>query len=369
LGAQTKNTVCFACGSTAYLSPIHADLSDPDDLLDFEKDVRYFLKKKPAIIACDLHPEYQSTKYASKLQAPSSKLRVIQHHHAHIASCMCENGLKNERVIGVAFDGTGLGSDNTLWGAEFLVCDYKDFKRSAHLVNIPLLGGEAAIREPWRVAAAWLYKAFGEKFLRLNIGFTRDIHKKKWAVLKKMYDAGLNSPPASSMGRFWDAAASIILEDHEVWAEAALAIKLEKIAGSTAVAGRPYHFNILKQESGYIIDPLPLFREMVEDIKKREPRGKIAYRFHLGAAQMLRKVCLIFRQQHKINRVALSGGVFQNNLLLRLSSALLYKEGFQVFTHKKLSCNDSGVSLGQAVIAGSAPGHIGLAGVPLWARS
>ena len=359
LGAQAKNTLCFAEGDTAYISRLHQDLSSPKDLSDFENDVEQFLKKKPAYIACDLHPDYASTKYARQLRdthdarrTTNDGIRTIQHHHAHIASCMADNGLKNQRVIGVAFDGTGLGSDNTLWGAEFLICDYKKFQRSAHLKIIPLLGGEAAVREPWRMAAAWLYAAYPREFARLGIGFIRGMDKSKWGVLRKMYTSGFNSLPASSMGRLFDAAASIILEDHHAHSEAALAIKLEIAARAAAPKQKFYHFKIIKKNGGYIIDPVGVFKEIVADIKNHRPKEAMAYSFHLGIAVMLKNTCLVLRRKHKISRVALSGGVFQNSLLLRLGSALLYKEGFEVLTHKKLSCNDSGVSLGQAVIAG-----------------
>ncbi len=350
LGSQTKNTICFAKDNLAYLSPVHQNLTDPKDFSRFEKDAEYFLKKHPKIIVYDLHPEYQSTKYALGLCAIRYTLYAIQHHHAHIASCMLENGLKNQKVIGVAFDGTGLGLDNRLWGAEFLACDYKNFKRKAHLREIPLLGGERAILEPWRLAAIWLYLAYKEKFLSLDIGFVRGIDKKKWQVLKKMYLSGFNSPLASSAGRLFDAAASLILTKYKVGFEAGLALELERIAFCYRSQVAAYKFNIIK-EGNYILDPLPMFKGIVADLKSKEPRAKISYRFHLTVAQMIREACLILRKENNVDKIVLSGGVFQNNLLLRLSLDLLYEERFDVFTHKQLSCNDSGVSLGQVVIA------------------
>jgi hydrogenase maturation protein HypF len=341
-GPQTKNTICFAEGDLAYISSTHQNLSDPVDLSSFEKSVKYFLKKHPKIIAYDLHPEYQSTKYALSL-ADSYVLCPVQHHHAHIASCMAECGLKNQRVIGVAFDGTGLGSDNHLWGAEFLVCDYKDFRRRAHLKEVPLLGGEKAILEPARVAAAWLCNS--------GIDPVKIIDNKKWVVLKKMYLSGFNSPLASSMGRLFDAAGSLILGKGKVSFEAELAIELEKLALSSQSIARGYKFNVVQKNNSYILDPLPMFREIITALKANEKKKDIAYSFHLAAAQMIRKTCLILRGEEKINKVVLSGGVFQNNLLLKLALDLLYKEGFSVFTHKTLSCNDSCVSLGQAAVA------------------
>jgi len=340
LGGQTKNTACFAKGNTAYVSPTHADLSDPKDFSQFEKSVKYFLKGLPAIIAHDLHPEYQSTKYSQKLPHAASHNSQVQHHHAHIASCMAENLLKNQKVIGVAFDGTGLGSDNTLWGAEFLICDYKSFIRAAHLKEIALIGGEKAILEPWRLLAA------------LNLDRPKAIEKKQWQLVKNMQAKAFNAPLASSMGRLFDAAAALVLGKYRVGFEAESAIELEKTAFSFKAQATGYKFKILKNKNTCVIDPAPIFKEIIREIKIKESKTEIAYRFHLTVAEMIRKTCLILRKKYKVNKVVLSGGVFQNNLILRLSLDLLYKEGFKVFIHRKLSCNDSGISLGQAVIAG-----------------
>jgi hydrogenase maturation protein HypF len=353
LGSQTKNTICFAKGNFAYLNPVHADLSSPQDYLIFAKDVKYFLKQRPKIIACDLHPEYQATKYAHNLPSTTYRLQPIQHHHAHIASCMAENGLKNEKVIGVAFDGTGLGNDNHIWGAEFLVADYKNFQRKARLQEIPLLGAEKAILEPSRLAFAWLYRIYKDKFLSLKINFVKGIDKERWRVLKKMYLSGFNSPLASSMGRLFDAVGSLVLGKSKVRSEAQLAIEFEKIATRYSQSVSSYKFNIIKNKKPYIIDPQLMFKEIVSDLKTKEAKEKIALRFHLTVAQMIRKMCLVLRKETKINKVVLSGGVFQNSLLLSLALDLLYKEGFRVFTHKVLSPNDSSISLGQAAIAGS----------------
>jgi hydrogenase maturation protein HypF len=343
LGSQTKNTVCFMQGEFAYLSPLHQDLSSPKDFFSFERDAKYFLKKKPKIIACDLHPEYQSTKYGQNLRLtlPDGRqatydLRLIQHHHAHIAACMAENGIKNQKVIGVAFDGTGLGIDNKLWGAEFLICDYKNFQRAAHLKAIPLLGGERAILEPWRLAAAWT-------------GQAKD--KKIWQVLKKMHAANLNSPLASSMGRLFDAVASLVLEKEKANFEAALAIELEKLALSFKLPTLSYKFRINKNNNTYVLDPLPMFRQIIADLKTKKPKAGIAYRFHLTVANMIKKTCILLRKNNKINRIVLSGGVFQNKILLSLSLGLLAKDKFEVFTHKFLPSSDANLALGQAVIA------------------
>lgn len=351
-GSQTKNTLCLAKGRYAYLSPVHPDLSILADFLKFEKDSKIFLKKKPKIIAIDLHPDYQSSLYAQDLlRTTNYKLRTVQHHHAHIASCMIEHGLANQKVIGVSFDGTGLGPENQLWGGEFLVCDYRDFKRKAHLKEIPLLGGEKAIQEPWRLAAAWLYQAYKDRFLNLEIDFVKGLNKNHWKLLKQMYVSGVHAPLTSSAGRLFDAAASLILNKYKAHFEAELAIELEKLAATYSLQAAAYPFDLRKFKNEYILDPLPMFRQIVLDLKRREPKEKMAYRFHLSVAQMIRSACLSLRRDYPLNKVALSGGVFQNRLLLEMSSDLLRGEGFKIFTHRQLPSSDTCISLGQVAIA------------------
>ncbi|MCM8780618.1 MAG: hypothetical protein NC908_01665 [Candidatus Omnitrophica bacterium] len=358
LGAHTKNTLCFVQNNLAHITQIHQNLNDPGDFLRFQKAVKGFLKRSPKIVAYDLHPEYQSTKYIRQLSAKSFDLSAVQHHHAHIASCMAENGLKNQKVIGVAFDGTGLGLDNTLWGAEFLICDYKNFIRIGHLREIPLLGAEKAILEPWRIAALWLYLIYRENLLNLKLNFVKHIAKDKWQILKKMYLSNFNAPLASSMGRLFDAVASIVLLKFKARFEGDLAMELERMAFSSSgqqlisskVKG--YRFKIIRENDTYIIEPLPVFKEIVLNLKAKDPKEEIAYRFHFTVAQMIDKMCLSLRREFKIDKVALSGGVFQNRLLANLSSGLLLKDGFKIFTHKRLPCNDASLSLGQAIIGG-----------------
>ncbi|MGD0336421.1 MAG: hypothetical protein ABSB18_04900 [Candidatus Omnitrophota bacterium] len=351
MGSHTKNTLCFLKGEFAYISPVHPALDEPESFLSFEKEAKAFLRQGPKLIAYDLHPDYQSTKYALGLPPATYRLLPVQHHHAHIASCMAENRLRNQKVIGVAFDGTGLGEDGAIWGAEFLLCDYQNCTRVAHLKEIPLLGGERAILEPWRLACLWLYRIYKDDFLSFNIDFIKKIPAKNWGILKNLYLSGFNFPLASSMGRFFDAAASIILAQKEARFEAELAIKLQKSAVSWHRNEKPYNFKIVSSKGSYIIDPSFVFRQVVRDLEKRKDREKIAYKFHLTAAEMVLKVCLILREKYGINKVALSGGVFQNNLLLTKTLNLLGDKGFSVFTHKSLSSGDSSLSLGQAVVA------------------
>ena len=342
-GAQAKNTVCFASGNFAYLSRMHNNLNDPNDFSMFKKTVKYFLKENPRILAVDLHPEYQSVKYALSVSNDTHNVAHVQHHHAHIVSCMVENGLKSQKVIGVAFDGTGLGLDNRIWGAEFLICDYKNLIRAAHLKEVPLIGGEKAILEPWRLAAVWLDRA--------GLQFEPAVDKNKWLILKDICSKNINSPQASSMGRLFDAAASVILAKRFAHFEAELALELERIAKAEGEVSA-YNFSINKIGSGFIIDPVNIFKGIIRDLKRKEKQEKIAFNFHLTVASIIEGTCLKIRKDTGLRKVVLSGGVFQNKLLLRLALDLLYKEDFEVYTHKILSANDSGISLGQAVIAG-----------------
>ena len=270
---------------------------------------------------------------------------------------MAENGIAKRKVIGVAFDGTGLGLDNTLWGAEFLICDYHKFERRGHLREVPLIGAEKAIHEPWRLAAVWLFLAYGDKFPSLDIPFLRKLNIKKWGMIRTMYEKEFNSPKASSMGRLFDAVASLISGRYQVASEGELALWLEKqairVTGKKGVwqrGVRCYPFGLGRREGKYQIDPIPLFRALAGDLRSGRDKGEAAFIFHLTVAEMVKQVCLRLRRENAIKTVALSGGVWQNNLLLRLTLDLLYKEHFQVIFHKKLSCNDSGISLGQAVI-------------------
>ncbi len=351
VGANAKNAICFLEGDQARISPALKGLDDPKEYAVFTRTANRFLKEKPQIAACDMHPDYPSTRYVDLHRTSFGRRIDVQHHHAHIASCMAENGLGNERVIGVAFDGTGLGSDGTFWGAEILVCDYKKFKRFAHLDEVPLAGGERAIMEPWRAACFWLSSAFGERFLKLGIPFTQRVDEKKWRLVKQMFSMRVNTPLASSMGRLFDAVACVVLAKEKAHFEAELAIKLEAVAGRCAPGKTAYHFGVTQRDGRYVYDPRPLFRGIVSDIKKGVPRQEIACRFHGAAAWMVIDACCRARRRTSLKRVALSGGVFQNTILLHTCLDLLYKEGFKVLRHQKLSCSDAGISLGQAAVA------------------
>jgi len=319
--------------------------------MEFEKYVKFFMRKEPRLIAYDLHPGYESTKYALGLKGPKFKLVPVQHHHAHILSCMAENGLRNRKVIGIALDGTGLGADNRIWGAEFMTCNYEGFTRVGHLMEIPLLGMDWAIRQPWRVAAAWLDMLFDAKFFAQAVKFIRGFEYKKWSVLKLLKARDTGFVYSSSMGRLFDAVGCLVFGKKDAAYEAELAIALENAACKYNGRARPYSFSIFNKKDGFIISPRPLFKALVEDLKKGEAKEKMSLRFHLAVADMIKRLCLLIKNKTGIKEVVLSGGVFQNKLLLEKSLKLLEGSGFRVYTQKEIPCTDAGVSLGQMAAA------------------
>lgn len=362
-GAHLKNTFCIARGNQFIISQHIGDMENFETFQAFENSMEHFkklFKITPTVVACDLHPEYLTTKYAEKLSALSPQISTvgIQHHHAHIASCMADNDLENRKVIGVAFDGTGYGSDGTIWGAEFLVSDYTEFERAAHLKYIRLPGGDAAIREPWRIAVSLLYEVYGEDFVELELDFTKHLNKEKWLVLKGMLDKGINCPPASSMGRLFDGISALIGLKKEITYEGEAAIELEMAieqVQSSESRVQSYEYGIEKTGDTYIIDFIPIVRGVVEDLQTALPVAVISEKFHNTIAEMTVETCVKIRSDahNELNEVALSGGVFQNMFLLDKTYKNLIKDGFKVYIHRRVPPNDGGISLGQAVIASS----------------
>jgi len=348
LGGHLKSSVCLGKGKSAEMLEFPGNLDEIETIKSFETEVKRLVKlENPRIIACDLHPEYLSTKLAESYKL-SRKLIKVQHHHAHIASCMADNGVK-EKVIGVAFDGTGLGTDGNIWGGEFLIAGYKDFKRAAHFEYIQMPGGETAIRQPWRMACSYLYKIFGNDFFKLDIDFVKKIDKNKWKVLRQMIDSKVNCPMTSSAGRLFDAVSALCGIRSEVEYEAQAAIELEKkIKGHETGA---YGYRIIKKDKQYVVIFDIMFKEIIKDLKAKVDIGTIAQKFHNTIAAVSVDVCKRISRAVKIDAVCLSGGVFQNKYLLGKTVELLRRENFKVYTHKKVPTNDLGISLGQVVIA------------------
>lgn len=348
-GAQMKNTFALADNDHIILSQHMGDLENSTALAAFEEGIRHFQKLVsiyPDLIAHDLHPGYLSTRYA--LSRRDAMPIGVQHHHAHIVSCMAENGLRG-MVIGVAFDGTGYGDDGKLWGGEFLLASPHGYRRKAHFRYMPLPGGEQAVRQPWRMAAAYLSVIYGECFLELNIPFVKSIDHKKWPVLKKMIDLNINCPETCSVGRLFDTVAALTGLRMSTSYEGQAAVELESIADENCGTGYDY---TVKENSGCLeIDPAPVIAGVVGDLLTGYRLPEISARFHNTLADAVTSVCARIREASGTNEAVLSGGVFQNLLLLDRAQRRLKEAGFKVYIHRRVPANDGGIALGQAVIA------------------
>jgi hydrogenase maturation protein HypF len=346
-GAELKNTFCLTRGAYAFVSHHIGDLENLETLRSFEQGIEHFKRLfhlQPDVVAHDLHPEYLSTKYALSLDDSLTKVGV-QHHHAHVASCMADNLLEGE-VIGVAMDGLGFGTDGRMWGGEFFVADFVEAERVAHLDYVPMPGGAKAIREPWRMAAVYLHRALGDDFLKLKIPFTENMDARAWATLRRMAMSGTNSPETSSMGRLFDALAGLLNLKHSVNYEGQAAIELEAIADQHCT--QSYEFEVM--EDGHLIRAEAVIRRAVEDLLEGASTQEVSAKFHLGVARLIAEIARRVRTERHYNRVLLSGGVFQNMFLLEATRRMLKRDGFEVFTHHRVPPNDGGISLGQAAI-------------------
>ena len=352
-GADMKGAFAIAKGDTVFLKDGFGDLGELDNFTRYEAAINSCTKRlgiKPKIIACDLHPGYFSTRFAENytLSAKRYTLCKIQHHEAHIVSAIVDNGIKGT-VIGAAFDGTGFGTDGNIWGGEFLAGSLKGFERAAHLKYIPMPGTEAAVREPWRMAASHLYRVFGDKFLKLEIDFVKKLDKKKWTVIKAMIDKKLNSPLTSSAGRLFDAVGSLIFAKGTVRAEAELPIALEK-AASILCTDR-YHFDIIKKKQPFEIDVSKTIKGVVGDLSRELGAPIISAKFHNTVAAIIADTSLVLSRNFKTKKIVLSGGVFQNGYLTKRVSSMLKERGLEVYTHSRFETNDSAIPMGQLAIA------------------
>jgi hydrogenase maturation protein HypF len=348
-GGELKNTLCLTKGRYAILSQHIGDLENLETMEFFRETLEHlkrFFRVAPVAVAHDLHPNYLSTRFA--LQESGLRPIAVQHHHAHIASCMADNGIDGP-VIGVALDGTGYGTDGKIWGGEFLVCDFLNFERRGHLRYIPLAGGDSAVRQPWRSALAYLRAAFGEGALSLPLPLFRDIPPKQVRVMDAMIARNIQSIETSSCGRLFDAVSSLLGIRHETTYEGQAAIELEMSATS---ASGVYPFAIDAGEP-FQIDLRPAIESIVHDFTGGAAPGEISARFHLTMAKVIVECCERLRVSHALSRVCLSGGTFQNIRLLGHAATSLRESGFEVFVHHRVPANDGGLALGQAVIASS----------------
>ncbi|MBP2320025.1 hydrogenase maturation protein HypF [Kibdelosporangium banguiense] len=337
-GAELKNTFCLLKEQHAFVSHHIGDLENYETLRSFTSGIEHFSRLfdiRPQVVAHDLHPEYLSTKYA--LELIGVDLIGVQHHHAHIVSCLADNGI-DTTVIGVAFDGLGYGTDGTIWGGEFLLADRTSFQRIGHLAPIPMPGGTAAIKQPWRMAAAYLDAAYSGNPPERLMGPDSQ-------QMISLARSGINSPLTSSAGRLFDAAAALVGVRDTVNYEGQAAIEFEQLADPGEQGA--YQAAILDG----VVSGVDIIRSVAEDLLADVPPAVIAGRFHNSVARIIAESCARARDEHDVSTVALSGGVFQNMLLRDRAVDLLTRKGFRVLTHSRVPTNDGGISLGQAVIA------------------
>ena len=347
-GGELKNTFALVRGRDAFLSQHLGDLTNERAYRAFVDAIAHWtrlLDVVPAIVAHDLHPAYRSTLYARALGGVERV--AVQHHHAHIASCLADNGV-DRRVIGVAWDGTGYGLDGHVWGGEFLVADLAKSERVGHFELVPLPGGDAAVREPWRMAGALLRAAYGDAMATLDLDFVRRLDSAAWRTLTRAIDHGLNAPLTSSAGRLFDGVASLLGVRDRITFEAQAAMELEALAGPP---DRTYPTRLDEASNAIVVRTTDVVRAVVDDLLRATPVAMIAARFHATLVDIIERVCRRVRERIGIAAVALSGGVFQNGRLLASAIDALETAGFEVYSHRQIPCNDGGLALGQAAVA------------------
>ena len=287
-----------------------------------------------------MHPDYLSTSFAVELDLPAIP---VQHHHAHIASVMAEHRL-DEKVIGVSFDGTGLGEDGNIWGSEFFVCDLSGFERITHLDYMPMPGGDRAAKEPWRMAFSLLYASYGRDMMKLDLPFLQSSGEADKELLLQAIEKGINCPLTSGAGRLFDAVAALLGICRVSVFHAEAPMRLENIAVMTTGECYPYALN-------ETIDIKPVIMGIAEDILGGKDPGRISGRFHNTVSEIIVNTVCRIRESHGIEKAVLSGGTFQNRLISRLTENALREKGFKVYIPGLLPANDGGIALGQLAVA------------------
>ncbi|MCX6243855.1 MAG: carbamoyltransferase HypF [Bacteroidetes bacterium] len=343
-GAELVNTFCIGKGSQAILSQHIGDLQNTETTSYYEETLGKFqrlFRMKPERVVSDLHPDYFTSRFAARQEGLEHF--KVQHHHAHIASCMAEHGL-DEHVIGVAMDGTGYGTDGNIWGAEFLYCDLADFERFSHFEYMPLPGGDRGIEEPWRMAVSYLFSVYGDEMKDLDLPFVKGLDKDKLSFILNMISSGTNSPLVSSAGRLFDAVAALLGLCGVATFPAEAPMRLESIVMEKVTEQYPF---ILQDDISFE----PMIRAIVEDLASEIDPGIIAAKFHNSVISVIFEVVKKMKVQYHCNKVVLSGGTFQNKYLLEGVERLLERTGFEVSSHRIIPANDGGIALGQIAIA------------------
>jgi hydrogenase maturation protein HypF len=343
VGPELKNTFCLGKGKQAILSQHIGDLKDYETYTFFERNIAQLQKMfriRPELVACDLHPQYLSSKYAADSGLP---VEQVQHHHAHIASAMAENKL-DEKVIGISWDGTGLGDDGNIWGSEFLTCDLTGYERHLHFDYVALPGGDLAIQEPWRIAVSYLYKFFERDFLDYGLPFLKNINPDQTDNLFKAIDNHINCPLSCGAGRLFDAVSVLTGLCIRPSFEAEAPMRLEDAASDHITASYPY---IMSE----VIDFSEMFYNIIQDLAQKTDPGIISARFHNTLTEIIVSGAERISRSTGIRKVVLSGGTFQNRYLLTRTENLLASRGLEVFCNCSVPCNDGGISLGQLAVA------------------
>jgi len=347
-GAELKSTFCLTRANYAILSQHLGDMENFETLEFFEEtlaNLKQMYRAEPRLIAHDLHPDYMTTRWAAR--QPLEQI-AVQHHHAHIASCMAEHHVR-DRVIGVAFDGSGYGTDGQIWGGEFLICDYSGFERAAHLRYVPLAGGDRAAGEPCRMAAIYLRDAMGESYRKVDLPIWSAAAPGHW----DLFDAVINRTRlmTSSCGRLFDAVSALAGLCQKNSYEGEAAMLLEAACRENDLGAGPIELPIETSGTPWVIDTRPLICEIARNRTAHHSSAWLSDIFHSSLAHMIRTVCTKLRDVTGITKVCLSGGTFQNRTLVERTRPLLDEAGFEMFTHSMIPPNDGGLSLGQAVIA------------------
>ncbi len=351
VGAELKGAICLTRGNEAFPSQHLGDqqhAATMDVLAATSRHLQQLLEITPTAVAHDLHPDFLSTRYAEGLGLPCIG---VQHHHAHLAACLAEHRVTGP-AIGVIFDGTGLGPDGTVWGGEFLIGDYRAFRRAGHFRCVPLPGGDAAIREPRRMALAYLFDTFGAAFSQQPLPPLADLSPDDLTLYQQILAKRINAPLTSSCGRLFDAVAALLGIRQTVSYEGQAAIELEALAETASSNPDPLPFALDRCDDCWELDFRPTIAALVTAIAKNVPVADLARAFHLTLARATLAVCDRLRQETGLHLVALSGGVFQNRLLTEELATTLETAGFTVLVHRLLPPNDGCIALGQAVVAG-----------------
>ena len=368
VGGHLKNTIAVSRGTSVFLSQHIGDLQNVEALESFKQatdHLQRILGVRPHVVAHDLHPDYLSTRYAQQLE--NVQLVPVQHHHAHVASCMAEHGLDGP-VIGVVLDGTGLGTDRHIWGGEVLLADYDGFQRAAHLREVPLPGNEQAVKQPWRMALSYLDTVYGDRLWNLPIPFVRELERPTAELLLRATRQGINSPLTSSCGRLFDAVAALIGLRQINSYEGQAAMELESTAAADSCGQDVMHSmrnrtqpNVAtpEREAGFpqishqslLLDQLPLIEDVITNLQARLPARDISRRFHEGLAHLFASGVERVADQSGISRIVLSGGCLQNEYLKREVMHAISRLGLQVYSSQFVPPNDGGLALGQIMVA------------------